>query len=231
MKSNSIISLPIIHSVSFVVLQTVADFIDYITCYTDPKCEVDPLESFNVDDVCELNVKNKLFLCSGILRLNYFGLQFDDEENAQMSCDRRKISLRHHSTDKLATDEVPMYQCPQLKYISLTTDEPIFLLVKHFISSSHEPDTFVLYIQQDAVEEHQIYPYKFANFSPMMLHPTSIIDEKEDQSTAGEMSFYGDARVAKNQISEFIEIIKLPNGKRVNFNGICLIIGNKKRIK
>lgn len=137
-----------------------------------------------------------------------------------MSCVRRKISLRHHSTDKLATDEVPMYQCPQLKYISLTSDEPIFLLVKHFISSSHEPDTFVLYIQQDAVEEHQIYPYKFGNFSPLMLQPTNIKDEKEDQSTAGEMTFFEDARAAKNQISKFIEIIKLTNGKRVNFNGM-----------
>lgn len=188
-----------------------------MTCPSNTECENDPTESYKIENVCDLTKRNKLFLCKAMLRLNYFGLQFDMTRKEDIPCNLYKISLKHRPIHELATDELEMFQCPRLKYIDLATDEPVFLLIKFFISSTNKPQSFFLHIQENP--NRPIYPHKFASeviFSKLHLMRDNLtINEKPDQLEAGEMSLFSSAKLAQKRVSEFFEITKFSNGKQM----------------
>lgn len=159
------------------------------------------------------------------MRPNYFGLQFDMKKNEDIPCISRKISLKHRPINKLATDKLDMFQCPSLKYVNLFTDEPVFLLVKFFITSSHKPQSFLLYIQEDSILP--IYPHKFftgVHFSKLHRIRDSIIyDEMQDERDAGKMGLLRTEKMASKMISEIVEIKTFSNGKKDEFLAILLI--------
>lgn len=171
-------------------------------------------------DLSTISKEDKLLMCTAIIRLNYFGLEFQKHDEDTMNIIERDISLQWLSHDLLPTGTLPMFQCPMLQYIDLETGEPTALLIKYFISGAHLRDSFVLYLQEGS--DLPIYPHKFASAVKFAefdeLRGNYDLVEQEDKANEEKMTVHSEIPEIEVRLTEFMDSKKSKYGMSVDFN-------------
>lgn len=206
------------------MLQRALSITDYLFNARESQPSDTEIDSNTEIDISALSAADKMFMCTAILRLNYFGMQFVPSYDYEMNTSQQKISLKHLNPNELKTDTLTVFQCPELQYIDLETAEFTKLTIKYFISGTHLPYSFLLYLQEGPNLE--IYPHKFASEVNLNdfdeLRPTYDLSQLQESIDLGKMTFYYNIPGEEKQLKEFIGIRESQYGTLFSLSTVTL---------